>query len=183
MLDGCAIHIEGADELRDGLTWGDDARKDSSFHRRQAALDERIAEEEIVQVFIDHVIHPVNDLTLTTVLENARFLRDLFKFAHDSPQFEQPGLLDGRAAVSMGFPAFGSRTDEFAHSFILALRDLGTLEVIPICFVDDDRIGQLHDAFLDALEVIARPCQYDEHEEIDHGADGGFRLTDADGFD
>ena len=45
MLDGCAIHIEGVDKLRDGLTWGDDARKDSRFDGWQTALDERIFKE------------------------------------------------------------------------------------------------------------------------------------------
>ena len=48
---------------------------------------------------------------------------------------------------------------------------------------DGARIGKLHDAFLDALEVIAGPCQYDEHEEIDHGANRGLRLADTDGLD
>ena len=38
MLDGCAIHIEGADKLRNGLTWGDDARKDSRSGTEQWLL-------------------------------------------------------------------------------------------------------------------------------------------------
>ena len=142
MLDRCAIHIEGADKLRDGLTWGDDARKDSRFDGWQTALDERIFKEEIMQMFVDHAVHPVKDLALSAVFKNAGFLCDLFKFTHDGPQLQKTCFLDRGAAVSMGFPAFGSRTDEFTHSFILALRDFGALEVIPIRFVDNDGIGK-----------------------------------------
>ena len=80
MLDGCAIHIEGVDKLRNGLTWGDDARKDSRFDGWQTALDERIFKEEIMQMFIDHAVHPVKDLALSAVFKNAGFLCDLFKF-------------------------------------------------------------------------------------------------------
>lgn len=73
MLDGCAIHIEGVDKLRNGLTWGDDARKDSRFNGWQTALDERIFKEEIMQMFIDHAVHPVKDLALSAVFKDAGF--------------------------------------------------------------------------------------------------------------
>lgn len=60
---------------------------------------------------------------------------------------------------------------------------LGSLEVFTVGFGDDDAVGHFHDAFLYSLELVAGPGQHEEQKEVNHAADLGFRLSDADGFD
>ena len=58
----------------------------------------------------------------------------------------------------------------------------GTLHIVAVGFVDDNAVGHLHDATLDALQFVARSRQLDEQEEIDHGVDSSLALTDTDRF-
>ena len=93
MLDGCAIHIEGVDKLRNGLTWGDDARKDRRFNGWQTALDERIFKEEIVQMFVDHAVHPVKDLALSAVSKMPDFFVTFSKSRMTAQSSKRPVFL------------------------------------------------------------------------------------------
>ena len=51
-----------------------------------------------------------------------------------------------------------------------------------IRLIHDDGVGQLKNAFLDALELIATTGQHEQQEEIDHPRDLMLRLTDTDGL-
>ena len=46
--------------------------------------------------------------------------------------------------------------------------------------VDDDAVGDLHDAAFDALQLVACACHLDEQEEIDHGVTGRLALSHTD---
>lgn len=83
----------------------------------------------------------------------------------------------------MGFPPFRRRTNEFHHPLVLALGYGGTGQIVPVGLVDHNGIGQFHNPLFDPLQIIPRPGQDEEHEEIDHVADRRFRLSDADRFD
>ena len=48
---------------------------------------------------------------------------------------------------------------------------------------DCDHVGEFHDAFLDALQLVAAARQHQEKEEIDHAGDRDLRLPDADRLD
>ena len=54
---------------------------------------------------------------------------------------------------------------------------------IAIVLVDDDEIGQLDDAFLDALQIVAAAGRDQQHEQIDHVRDRGLGLADPDRLD
>ena len=56
------------------------------------------------------------------------------------------------------------------------------LAVVAVVLGDYQDVRQLHDAALDALEVVSGSGDEQEHEDVHHGTDGGFRLADADGF-
>ena len=43
-------------------------------------------------------------------------------------------------------------------------------------------IGKLHDALLDALKLVARPGEHEQHEAVDHVGDRDLRLAHADGL-
>ena len=57
------------------------------------------------------------------------------------------------------------------------------LGVEQIGLVDHDQIGQLHHAFFDGLQVIARIGQLQQHEQIRHAVHGGFALAHTHCFD
>ena len=58
-----------------------------------------------------------------------------------------------------------------------------TVYIVAVALVDDDTIGDLHDAALDALQLVARTGHLDEQEEVDHRVTGGLALSDTDGLD
>ena len=62
-------------------------------------------------------------------------------------------------------------------------RALGGGDEIAIGFIDHHKVGKLHDAALDALQVVAAARRQEQHEHIDHFRDCRFRLADADGLD
>ena len=49
--------------------------------------------------------------------------------------------------------------------------------------VDEDEIGELDNATLDPLELVARRRQQDQHEEVDDLGDRGLRLADTNRLD
>ena len=59
---------------------------------------------------------------------------------------------------------------------------LATVHILTIALVDDDTIGNLHDAALNALQFITGASQLDEQEEIYHGMTGGLALPYPDGL-
>ena len=56
------------------------------------------------------------------------------------------------------------------------------LEIVAICLVDRYYVGKLHEALLDALQLVTGAGQHQREEEVGHVGDRGFRLADADGF-
>jgi hypothetical protein len=66
---------------------------------------------------------------------------------------------------------------------ILRCRSSGEFYQVVISLVDQDEIGQFHDAALDALQFIARAGKQQQHEHIGHVGHLGFGLSDAHGLD
>ena len=60
---------------------------------------------------------------------------------------------------------------------------LGARDVVAVGLVDGDHVGDLDDALLDALQVVAAAGEQQHEEEIDHVGDGDLRLADADRLD
>ena len=54
---------------------------------------------------------------------------------------------------------------------------------VAVGLVDRDGVGELEDALLDALQLVAGAGQREHEEEVDHVGDGGLALADADGLD
>ncbi len=76
---------------------------------------------------------------------------------------------------------FGS--EDLQCALELDPRELGGREVVAVGLVDRDQIGELEDAALDALQLVAGAGEHEEQEEVDHLGDRGLRLADADGLD
>ena len=60
---------------------------------------------------------------------------------------------------------------------------LGACDVVAVGLVDGDHVGDLDDALLDALQIVAAAGEQQHEEEVDHVGDGDLRLADADGLD
>lgn len=60
---------------------------------------------------------------------------------------------------------------------------LGGQECVAVGLVDDHEVGDLHDAALDALELVACACEHEGQEGVGELGDGELGLADADGLD
>ena len=65
----------------------------------------------------------------------------------------------------------------------LAGRGPGLLLAVAVGLVDRDHVGDLEDALLDALQLVAGAGEGEEQERVDHPGDGDLGLADADGLD
>ena len=61
--------------------------------------------------------------------------------------------------------------------------DPGLLLAVAVGLVDRDHVGDLEDALLDALELVAGAGEGQEEERVDHAGHGDLGLPDADGLD
>ena len=61
--------------------------------------------------------------------------------------------------------------------------DIGALQIVAVRLVDRDHVGELDEAFLDALELVAGAWQHQREEEIGHVGDRGLGLPGADRLD
>ena len=136
MTGRCPVDIKCFDQLRHCLAGRNYTCQHRSPYFRKPALDDRVFIEEIMEVLINHRLHPGNDLPFTAIFKSAGLLRHFFKFPHHRPEFQKAGLLQGRTPIGMGGPSFRCRTDEFHHPFIFALGNFGPLQVVPVGLVD-----------------------------------------------
>ena len=60
---------------------------------------------------------------------------------------------------------------------------LATVHIVAVALVDDDAVGDLHNATLDALQLVASASHLDEQEEVDHRVTGGLALPYSNGLD
>ena len=57
------------------------------------------------------------------------------------------------------------------------------LDIVAVRLVDGDHVGDLDDAFLDPLQVVAAAGKQQHQKEVDHVGDRDLRLADADRLD
>ena len=87
----------------------------------------------------------------------------------------------GRCSVSTGgVQAASGRVHQPQRARQFTGRGAGVALVRAVRLVDGDHVGQLQDALLDALELVAGAGQGEQQEGVDHARDGGLGLADAD---
>ena len=84
------------------------------------------------------------------------------------------GLEDG------GLPALARAAEGLVDGAELAVEEIGVRE---IALVHDEDVGDLHDARLHRLHVVAGPGREDDDGRVGHGGDFDFVLAGADGLD
>ncbi len=106
------------------------------------------------------------------------------------PDLGHPGPLEPGAGEDRRHPAIGAaagpvhqpqRAGELPGRGARLLRPVRMAAVVRLVHRDD--VGELEDALLDALELVAGAGQGEEEEGVDHPGHGRLRLADADGLD
>ena len=66
---------------------------------------------------------------------------------------------------------------------VFGRRQIGALDIVAVGLVDRDHVGELDQALLDALQLVAGAGQHQREEEVGHVVDRRLGLADADGLD
>ena len=141
MFNCSPIHIKGPDQFCNSLTWRDHAIKNRLHDSRHSSFNQVVIIKQVMQMLINHTVHPGKHLLLTPLLKDTGFLRYLRKGLHYFPLFFEACFLNGRTTISMGLPAFSCRANEFYHSFILTLSNKSSIKIVTISLIDYNGIS------------------------------------------
>ena len=117
------------------------------------------------------------------MLEIAVLLDMVEIFLHSLPNLLQTCFGHRRRGVYLGPPARFGHGEEPQCTLKLRLRQFRLVDVLAVGLGDDHQVGHLHNAALDALQLVACTGNLQQHEEVDHRMYGCFRLSDADRLD
>ena len=124
---------------------------DGSFNFSTNAADAGMVEEAGPQVLFDHGVYPIQRLPLSAFYECAAGRDELPEIADHFPDGVDAFAVESRAGVGFGAPALGGWGEVMQRSVVVGFGGVGADLVVAIGLIDQQRIGQLHDAFLDAL--------------------------------
>ena len=151
--------------------------------RRQLFAHARVVHELVAQGLFDQLVHPAFHLLMAEAGELPGAGEPGVMFEHGIPDFGDAFARARRAGDHARRPARAGGGEQVQHVLVLAAGGFGFRAIVAVGFVEGDQVGHLDDAALHALQFVARARQHQQQEEIDHGADGGFRLAHAHGFD
>ena len=128
------------------------------------------------QFRIDGLIHPVACLLMAAALEITVLFHKVEITVNHIPHLCYAKLEIARICKHLGSPPRRWRGEKMQGRTELGLRQACTVDIVAVGFVDYDTVGHLHDAALDALQLVAGACKLDKQEEIDHRMHGGLAL-------
>ena len=135
--------------------------------------------ERVAQHFVDRLVHPVFVLAVAVVSEVAVGLDVVEELFDAFPYLFQSRSGYGRAGVDFGPPARFRQREEPQRPLKLGFGEFGLVDVFAVGLGDYHDVGHLHDAALDALQLVARARNLQQHEHVDHRMYGRFGLSDA----
>src|SRR5690606_23652385 len=174
--------LEHVDQRFRRIVGGHYTGDDAAFHLRQTAAHTGILPQAQHQHFVNQLVHPLLRLTRAFFREPALLARLDLVIADHAPYGFDIFFLHRGAGQHLRRPDAGV-AQQVHRTLIMRACAFSQIETLTIGFVDDERIGQLHDAALDALQLVAGIRQHQHHEEINHARDFVFTLTNPDGFD
>jgi len=175
--------LEGLQQPSGRRAGGGDAAGDGFLNLGEEGFDLPVAHEVILEVVHQQGPHPVAVLLAPLGGELAAFLHRFPEGDHVLPDGVDPLVLQGTAKLHRHDPVRAFRRHHVQGVFVLAAGEVGAGAVVPFSLVDDDGIGDLHDATLDPLQLVTGTRQLQQQEHVDHRGDGDFRLADANRLD
>ena len=114
-----------------------------------------IGGERVEQPRLDLGAKPALGLALALGRELARRLERAPLPADRLPDGIDAGALEGRAGQDLGRPARGRRAQQMQRRLIIGLGPARRRQELAVGLVDQDQVGELDDAALDALQLVA----------------------------
>ena len=134
----------------------------------QLTLDDIIVVEVQSEVFVDTLVHPILGLFVTTIVEIAISLNEVKVLVNHVPHLLDTCAVEATVAQHLRHPTAFGHGEEMQGIAEVGGSHLTTVHIIAITLVDDDAIGDFHNATLDALQLVASTSHLDEQEEVDH---------------
>ena len=109
-------------------------------------------------------------------------LLDFLMLLHQAPKVLQPCAFEGAEQHHGGLPGrvfdvrVGVRCKQAQCTADVGLCASGCIG-IEICFVDQDQVGQLHDALFDGLQIVTGIGQLHQGEQVRHARHSSFTLA------
>ena len=176
------LQLEGFHDAADGGGGGQGLILHLFLDGGEELLDARVAEELVVEFFLDHGVHPRDGLLFAAGGVGAGPAGGRGEFFDGLPEGGEGFGNEGGAGGAAGCPAGGGGLEVVQDALVSGAGEFGALDVVAVGFVDCQQVGDLDDALLHALELVSGTGDHDEQEKIDHGSNGDFVLSHADGF-
>ena len=144
---------------------------DRERHVGQGRLDGRVLAETLTQAGVDQLPHPGKCLVAPLCCQFCRIAKRAPIGADGLPHFvdafigQRANLEHRRAPIGRTWMQHGQRR---AHLPDCQFRRGG----VDVALVEDDDVGELDDAFLDGLQVIAGIGQLQQNEHVRHSGNG-----------
>ena len=155
---------------------------DGGDRARQPGRDFRVAPEIRTESLVDHLPHPVLGLAAATGDELAARLHRAAVALHFAPEARDAIPVQRRQREHRWPPVRRGWPQDRKRVLQHALRLCGALRV-EVALVDDDDVGELDDALLQCLPLVAGIRQLQQHHQVGHARDRGLRLSHADRLD
>ena len=142
-----------------------------------------IGAQRIGEPGLDLGPEPAPDLPRALGGELAAVLERLAMASYRLPDRIDALLVQGRAGEHLGRPGGRRRPQQLQRRAVVGLRALRRGEQLAVGLVDHHEIGELDDAALDALQLVAGAGREQQQKAVDHVGDRALALADADGLD
>ena len=149
------------------------------FYLMYLLSNQRVVIEVQAQVFVDALIHPIFRLFIATIIEIAVLLDEIEVLINHIPYLLNASTVETTIAQHLGQPATIRHREEVQGVTEISSSHLTSVHIVTVALVDDDTVGDFHNATLDALQLVTSSSKLDKQEEVDHRMTGRFALTNT----
>ena len=128
----------------------------------QLTLDDIMIVEVQSEVFVDTLVHPILGLFVATIVEIAISLNEVKVLVNHVPHLLDACAVETTVAQHLRHPAAFWHGEEMQGIAEVGGSHLTTVYIIAVALVDDDAIGDFHDATLDTLQLVASASHLDK---------------------
>ena len=153
------------------------------FERVDPVADGRVVSKLVEQRFGHLRPHPRARLLRPPRVELTGSPRGRDERAHRFPQLLDAFAEQRRARAHTVDRTVVGRAHEMERVRVVGRRVPRQVGQLAVGLVDDDEVGELDDAALHSLQLVARARSEEQHEQVDHAGHRNLRLADSNGLD